>query len=36
MLTWMAQPPDARAATVAAVILATVGALSYAALGSRR
>jgi len=36
MLTWMVQPPNARAATVAAVILATVGTATYAALGSRR
>jgi len=36
MLTWMVQPPNARAATVAAVILATAGVVTYAALGSRR
>ena len=36
VLTWMAQPPDARAATIAAVILATAGVVTYAALGSRR
>ncbi len=36
MLTWMVQPVDARAATAAAVILAAVGTLAYALLGSRR
>ena len=36
MLTWMVQPPNARGATVAAVILATAGVVTYAALGSRR
>ena len=36
MLTWMAQPVDTRAATVAAVVLAVAGTLSYAVLGSRR
>ena len=36
MLTWMVQPVDIRAATVAAVLLAAVGTLAYAFLGSRR
>jgi hypothetical protein len=36
MLTWMVQPADVRAATVAAVILAAVGTLTYALVGSRR
>jgi hypothetical protein len=36
VLTWMVQPPGTRAATVAAVILATLGAGAYAVLGSRR
>jgi len=36
MLTWMVQPIDTRAATVAAAILAVAGTLSYAVLGSRR
>jgi hypothetical protein len=36
MLTWMVQPIETRAATVAAVVLAVVGSLAYAALGSRR
>jgi hypothetical protein len=36
MLTWMVQPPGARAATVAAVVLASAGTLAYAVLGSRR
>jgi hypothetical protein len=36
MLTWMVQPIEVRAATVAAVILAAVGTLAYAVLGSRR
>lgn len=36
MLTWMVQPPGARAATVAAVVLAAAGTLAYAVLGSRR
>jgi hypothetical protein len=36
MLTWMAQPGDTRTATVAAVVLAGAGILSYAVLGSRR
>jgi hypothetical protein len=36
MLTWMVQPADARAATVAAVVLAAAGAAAYAVLGSRR
>jgi hypothetical protein len=36
MLTWMVQPVEARAATVAAVALAAAGTLAYAVLGSRR
>jgi len=36
MLTWMVQPADARAATVAAVVLAVAGTVAYAVLGSRR
>ena len=36
MLTWMAQPIEARPATIAAVALATAGTLAYAVLGSRR
>ena len=36
MLTWMVQPADTRAATVAAVALAAAGTLAYAVLGSRR
>jgi hypothetical protein len=36
MLTWMVQPLETRAATVAAVVLAAAGALAYAVLGSRR
>ena len=36
MLTWMAQPIEARPATVAAVTLAAAGTLAYAVLGSRR
>jgi hypothetical protein len=36
MLTWMAQPADTRAATTAAVVLAAVGTLAYAVMGSRR
>ncbi len=36
MLTWMVQPVDIRAATVAAVLLAAAGTLAYAFLGSRR
>ena len=36
MLTWMVQPVEARAATVAAVVLAATGTLVYAVLGSRR
>jgi hypothetical protein len=36
MLTWMVQPIETRAATVAAVVLAAAGTLAYAVLGSRR
>jgi hypothetical protein len=36
MLTWMVQPIDVRAATIAAVTLAAVGTLAYAIVGSRR
>jgi hypothetical protein len=36
MLTWMVQPIDTRAATVAAIVLAVAGTLAYAVLGSRR
>ncbi len=36
MLTWMVQPVDSRAATIAAVLLAAAGTLAYAFLGSRR
>ena len=36
MLTWMVQPVETRAATVAAVVLAAAGTLAYAVLGSRR
>lgn len=36
MLTWIVQPVEARAATVAAVALAAAGTLAYAVLGSRR
>jgi hypothetical protein len=36
MLTWMAQPVETRAATVAAIVLAVTGTLAYALLGSRR
>ena len=36
MLTWMAQPTEARPATVAAIALAAAGTLAYAVLGSRR
>jgi hypothetical protein len=36
MLTWMVQPADAHAATVAAVVLAVAGTVAYAVLGSRR
>ena len=36
MLTWMVQPVEIRAATVAAVALAAAGTLAYAVLGSRR
>jgi hypothetical protein len=36
MLTWMVQPVSVGAATTAAVILAAVGTLAYAVLGSRR
>lgn len=36
MLSWMVQPDDTRDATVAAVVLATVGTLAYTLLGSRR
>jgi hypothetical protein len=36
MLTWMVQPADARAAMIAAVVLAAAGTLAYAVLGSRR
>lgn len=36
MLTWMAQPIDARPATFAAVALAAAGTIAYAVLGSRR
>jgi hypothetical protein len=36
MLTWMAQSGDTRVATVAAIVLAGAGILSYAVLGSRR
>lgn len=36
MLTWMVQPVDFRAATIAAVVLAAAGTLAYALLGSRR
>jgi hypothetical protein len=35
MLTWMVQPPETQAATVAAIVLAAAGTLAYAALGSR-
>jgi hypothetical protein len=36
MLTWMVQPPETQAATVAAIVLAAAGTLAYAVLGSRR
>lgn len=36
MLTWMVQPVEVRAATVAAVALGATGTLAYAVLGSRR
>ena len=36
MLTWMVQPVEVRAATVAAVVLAAAGTVAYAVLGSRR
>ena len=36
MLTWMVQPVESRAATVAAIVLAAAGTLAYAVLGSRR
>lgn len=36
MLTWMVQPADTRAATIAAAVLAAAGILAYALLGSRR
>lgn len=36
MLTWMVQPDDVRAATVAAIVLAAAGTVAYAVLGSRR
>ena len=36
VLTWMVQPADTRAATVAAVAIAVVGILAHALLGSRR
>ena len=36
MLTWMVQPIEVRAATVAAVVLAVAGTVAYAVLGSRR
>jgi len=36
MLTWMVQPIEIRAATVAAAALAAAGTLAYAVLGSRR
>lgn len=36
MLSWMVQPMEARAATVAAIVLAATGTLAYAVLGSRR
>lgn len=36
MFTWMVQPVDTRAATVAAVVLAAAGTFTYAVLGSRR
>lgn len=36
MLTWMVQPGETRAATIAAVVLAVAGTLAYALVGSRR
>jgi hypothetical protein len=36
MLTWMAQPVEARAATFAAAVLAATGIVAYAVFGSRR
>lgn len=35
-LTWMAQPPQDRAALVTAIVLAALGTLAYALLGARR
>jgi hypothetical protein len=36
VLTWMVQPAETRAATIAAVVLAAAGTFAYAVLGSQR
>ena len=36
VLTWMVQPADTRAATIAAAVLAAAATLAYALLGSHR